>query len=488
MDYKSWIENVEGMASIYSFDVLPDGTYSEIRLMEYNSDNFFMMNLPPQAPKFYPGIPHRTYFTDLNFENFVYQSAVSNEPLYSYVNARGGWIKGIYLPITEPGTVSVAEVKKQKESTGTKTYYCLYVVHFSPEVKTESMAPRSPEISNAVVDISIRLHETKDYHQTMAACISKIKEVCGAEKCAIYTVDTNSQKCEFINNEGLNNQALEDFAEEMGCTPYEVAMHWEKDLALSDCLLLDDLSVIEERDPAWHKSLCGHGIHNIILFSIRFNQTLVGFIWAANYDTSRMMQIKETLELTTFMIAAVIENNQLVSRLEEKSRIDGLTRLGSRNVMNERIDRLVSGEDSFPERMGVVYADLNGLKRVNDTKGHDEGDKLLKKAAALLRVSFGDHEIFRAGGDEFVMFCSDITAEELNSLTAQLRAMADNTEDVSFAIGSCFCDKAEDLNGAVQTADENMYKDKDEYYRLHPEKAHRRLKQDSENCEVTNPK
>ena len=121
MDYKSWIENVEGMASIYSFDVLPDGTYSEIRLMEYNSDNFFMMNLPPQAPKFYPGIPYRTYFTDLNFENFVYQSAVSNEPLYSYVNARGGWIKGIYLPITEPGTVSVAEVKKQKESTGTKT-------------------------------------------------------------------------------------------------------------------------------------------------------------------------------------------------------------------------------------------------------------------------------------------------------------------------------------------------------------------------------
>ena len=480
MDHKSWIENVEGMASIYSFDVLPDGTYSEIRLMEYNSDNYFMMGLPPEAPKFYPGIPYRTYVTDLNFESFVYKCATTHEPLYSYVNARGGWIKGMYLPISEPATVSVEVNKRRAENPGKQTYYCLYVVHFAPEVASDSMAPRTPEVSNAVIDISIKLHETQDFHQAMAACAVKIKDVCGAEKCSIYTVDTNSQKCEFINDKGLQKTAIEAFSAEMGCSLYEVALRWEEDLALSDCLLLDDLSVIEERDPLWYRSLIKHDIRNIILYAVRFNQMLVGFIWAANYDTSRMMQIKETLELTSFMIAAVIANSQLVSRLEEKSSKDGLTRLGSRGSMNERVDRLVYGEDELPEQMRIVYADLNGLKRVNDTEGHEAGDRLLKKAAALLKASFGEYEIFRAGGDEFVMFCEDITEAELGRLVTQLRALADSTEDVSFALGTCLCDSDIGIIRAMQIADENMYKDKEEYYRRHPERDRRRTSRDTD--------
>lgn len=142
--------------------------------------------------------------------------------------------------------------------------------------------------------------------------------------------------------------------------------------------------------------------------------------------------------------------------------------------MNERVDRLLSGEDKLPEKMGIVYADLNGLKLINDSKGHNAGDRLLKKAAALLKASFGDHEIFRAGGDEFVMFCPDITSDELEHHVTQLRALADSTEDVSFALGTCFCQGDYDVIRAMQTADENMYKDKKEYYLRNPEKDRRR--------------
>ena len=58
----------------------------------------------------------------------------------------------------------------------------------------------------------------------------------------------------------------------MGRSPFQVAEAWEADLALSDCLLLQDLKVIEERDPVWYKSLSSHEIRNIILYAIRFNQ------------------------------------------------------------------------------------------------------------------------------------------------------------------------------------------------------------------------
>ena len=58
----------------------------------------------------------------------------------------------------------------------------------------------------------------------------------------------------------------------------------EKDLALSDCLLLEELSVIEERDPVWFRSLSIHNVRNIILYEIRYQQTLVGFIWAVSNE------------------------------------------------------------------------------------------------------------------------------------------------------------------------------------------------------------
>ena len=480
MDYQEWIDNIEGLASIYAFDIMPDGSYSEIRLMAFNKQNSFMTQMSPDAPKFYPGIPYRSYFTDLNFESFVYKSASTHDPLYSYVNARGVWLKGFYLPITEPGTVSEDVIKELSEKTDDKrTVYCLYIATFKDEVDTDYMQKHSAEVTNAVMDIGIKLHESNDLFQSMADAAAEIKEVCGAEKCSIYTVDMNDCKCRFINSDGIQDTFLENLANEMECSPFELAMKWEQDLALSDCLLLDDLSVIEERDPIWHRSLVKNGIHNLILYSIRYNQQLVGFIWAANYDTTKKMQLKETLELTTFLLAAVITNYQLVSRLEIKSTVDGLTQLSSRNALNDRVEDYLSGKEKLPASMGIAYADLNGLKRVNDVEGHDAGDKLLVRAAALLKLAFGDHEIYRAGGDEFVIFCNDIPEEKLAAHIAQLRTLADSTEDVSFAVGSVYCSGDYDLTRAMQISDENMYKDKEEYYRQHPDKDRRKSSRES---------
>ena len=474
MDFSTWIENIEGWASVYAFDVLPDGSFSEIRLMAFNKQNAFMSMLPPGAPEFYPGIPYRTYFTDLNFEQFVYKSASTHEPLYSYVNARGGWLKGLYQPITEAGSVS-AEVagKDYIGEDGKKTLYCLYTATYSNEVETDSMAQRSTEVANAVMNISIKLHETQDFIQGMTAAAAEIKEICGAEKCSLYTVDKNTRKCSFINDTGEHDEQLAELAESMESTPYGVAFRWEEDLALSDCLILDDLSVLADRDPLWYNSLCSYDIENLILYAVRFNQMLVGYIWAANFDISKKMQIKEILELTSFVIAAVIANHQLVLQLEEKSTIDGLTQVSNRNAMNDRVDGFVSGKEKLPDSMGIVFTDLNGLKTVNDEKGHDAGDKLLNRAAALLKIAFGDYEVYRAGGDEFVVFCPDITEEILETQVAQLRALADSTSDVSFAAGTAYVTGDYDICRAMQTADEGMYRDKEEFYRLNPDKDRR---------------
>ena len=475
MDYQAWIEGINGLASLYAFDVLPDGGFSEIRLMAVNQMNQGMLHMNPNAPEFYPGIPYRNYWMDLNFESFVYKCASTNQPLYSYVNARGVWLKGFYIPIAQMGDDALAgKPEAEKTSPGTRTVFCLYVITYSDHAETDSMVQKSSEVANAVMELSIKLHAEKDFYQAMAVTAFEIKEFCGAEKCSIYTVDKSTQKCSFVNEEGRQDAYLDDFAGEMNRTPFEVALAWERDLALSDCLLLKDLGVIEERDPQWHRSLCLHGIKNVILYAIRYNQELVGYIWAANYDVEKMELIKETLELSTFLIAAVISNHQLVSRLEIKSTIDGLTQVGNRNAMNERVDGYASGREKLPKTMGIAFADLNGLKTVNDKEGHEAGDKLLGRAAALLKIAFGDYEIYRAGGDEFVVFCPEIEEEQLEILVSRLRGLTENAPDVSFAVGMAWHEGEYDVRRAMHEADEAMYRDKEAYYREHPEKDRRK--------------
>lgn len=468
MDFQTWIEGIEGMVSLYAFDILPDGSFSEIRLMAVNQQNVGMLHMHPDAPEFYPGIPYRLYWMDLNFESFVYKCASTKQPLYSYVNARGVWLKGFYLPVSPVG------VPPAPAEDGAQTVYCLYLITYSHQVETESMSQKSSEVANAVMDISIKLHATQDFFQAMALTAAEIKEFCGAERCSLYIVDKNTRECRFINENGIQDDFLHHLSEDMQRTPYEIAEAWETDLALSDCLLLEDLDVIAERDPVWHRSLCANGIRNLILYAIRCNQTLVGFIWAANFDAEKLMTIKETLELSTFLIAAVIANHHLVSRLEFRSTIDALTQVSNRNAMNDRVDQLVSGETPLPGTMAVAFADLNGLKTMNDDNGHDAGDKLLRRAAALLKLAFGDYEIYRAGGDEFVMFCPDVTEAEMDQMVAQLRELAAATPDVSFAVGTAYCTGDYDICRAMQIADEQMYGDKETYYRLHPEKDRRK--------------
>lgn len=461
MDYQSWIEGINGLASLYSFDILADGSFSEIRLMAVNHINEAMLHMAPDAPEFYPGIPYRNYWMDLNFESYVYKCASTAKPLYSYVNARGIWLKGFYLPIaeiwSEDSCVALPE--------GARRVYCLYVVDFAEQAQVDSMAHKSPEVANAVLEIGIRMHQAKDFYESLANTAAQVKKFCGAKLCAIYTVDNETRECVFVDENGRHD--ITEFASEMGRTPFEVAQAWEKDLALSDCLLLPDLTIIKERDPEWYRSMCANGVENIVFYEIRYNRTLVGFIWAGNYDVEKTEQIKETLEISTFMLAAVIENHLLLSRLEVKSTMDALTQVGNRNAMEDYISGFENGTDKLSKTMGVIFADLNGLKKKNDEEGHEAGDRILVRASSLLKVVFGENRIYRVGGDEFVIFCEDISREQMDASVSQLKVMAGSTFDVSFAIGSVFCEGTYDIGEAVQRADEMMYQDKKEYYRLH---------------------
>ena len=115
------------------------------------------------------------------------------------------------------------------------------------------------------------------------------------------------------------------------------------------------------------------------------------------------------------------------------------------------------------------FSDINGLKRVNDNEGHTAGDLLLKNGAMLLQNIFVGDEIYRAGGDEFMVLMTFTTEETIVERITKAKKLSRHYGNVSFAFGYSFQSVVTDITEALKTADERMYADKEQYYKEHPE-------------------
>ena len=200
-----------------------------------------------------------------------------------------------------------------------------------------------------------------------------------------------------------------------------------------------------------------------------YNDETLGYIWASNFDTDNTVKIKETIELTVFFVASEIGNHRLLSRLKTLSSMDMLTGVLNRNEMNNRIDELRKKDSDQITGLGIVFADLNGLKRVNDNNGHEAGDLLLKNAAIVLQNVFVGDQIFRAGGDEFMILLSYTNEEAIKDKCNKVKKLSKKYSNVSFALGYVYQSDSSNITDALKIADQRMYEDKAKYYLDHPE-------------------
>ena len=112
--------------------------------------------------------------------------------------------------------------------------------------------------------------------------------------------------------------------------------------------------------------------------------------------------------------------------------------------------------------------DMNGLKNVNDSLGHGEGDKMIKWIASKLVAVYEDKEIYRAGGDEFVIIAADMTKKEFDKRFKKLKEASNVEGEPSFALGSCYSDEDINIKKIMKVADADMYKNKAEFYKKNP--------------------
>ena len=159
------------------------------------------------------------------------------------------------------------------------------------------------------------------------------------------------------------------------------------------------------------------------------------------------------------------ELERLVGAAVAAARRDPLTDLANRLSWHEELDR-IGADVAAGAQAAVVVVDLNRLKAVNDTLGHDAGDRLLRAAATAVRSAARDQDVVaRLGGDEFGILVPGAGPELAAALVARVRAALAAAPlvqgvGISAAIGSASCPPLPSLQAAVSEADFAMYADK----------------------------
>ena len=174
---------------------------------------------------------------------------------------------------------------------------------------------------------------------------------------------------------------------------------------------------------------------------------------------------KDSMKEKTLLsvIKLYVENGIMKETLRYSSEHDGLTGLYNKAKYLEMMDAQYQLMDSI----GIFNLDVNNLKVLNDTQGHEAGDKLLIKAANSIRkVTNNKVHGYRMGGDEFLMIACDVTKEEVDNLKNRWEAELERLNTVEdgincvIAAGVVFGEKGYNFAELMKKADELMYEDK----------------------------
>lgn len=221
---------------------------------------------------------------------------------------------------------------------------------------------------------------------------------------------------------------------------------------------ISDLDENVDRDSEAYSILDMQGIRSLIAVPLLKKDDIVGFFGVDN--PRKNYQDISLLSSITYFIQNALDKRKNKELLEKLSYEDTLTGLYNRNKFGHMMLEL---KENPPAGLAVVYLDLNGLKLVNDTLGHEQGDKLIQAAAKNIQMAFGKNT-YRIGGDEFVALLPNIMEEQLQT-DIELVQEYMKCDKVNIAMGFSFRDHDVDVEEQTRIADREMYAQKEIYHK-----------------------
>ena len=461
MNYSDLVNSVRGISCILSLRKSADNGSDEITITAANKD--YLASVNKLDEEFVPNRPYTYYIVrDTNFEALAVNCITAGKISHQYVNA------GLYEAWLD---IYMIPLEKDEEGNG----YCLFSYEMTQRSDAEKMVKVSVQTAYSVLKTCIRFRENNGFKETLDSIVKDLRHQCDSFGCAIILMDTAERKIDIMSFDSAGSFAPADKDVFFKPEFYDIVERWRDIMGGSNCFIIpseDKLKEVEKKDVHWYASLVLSGVKNLVLYPLRVNDNLYGYIFATNFNPDRTHFIREVMEINSFVLSAEVENYRMRERLEKLSRTDMLTGVLNRNAMNKMISDLDSCEIEFRNGLGVVFVDVNGLKTVNDTQGHNEGDKILVNVSDKLKSVFDQTDIYRAGGDEFLII-TDMERYTFYAAFEKLRSLSRVEGEPSFALGAHYDGTEMNIKKTMRIADSNMYENKAEYYQLNPGKDRR---------------
>ncbi len=254
--------------------------------------------------------------------------------------------------------------------------------------------------------------------------------------------------------------------------PIDALDRWLEAFAKNGQIKISSLNANLDTNSLEYQILEPQGVQSLIAVPlINDNGDTVGFIGVDNPKNN--FESAYLLTSLSYFVVDDLNKRKMMSQLEQLSYEDALTGLHNRNRYFARLNEL---RHMSMSSLGVIFLDVNGLKQVNDLYGHSVGDEIIKRAASHLKSLFPD-DIYRIGGDEFVVLCLNYERERFYELSATLRQQIELDDICSISIGAKWDDGDIHVNELITTADELMYVNKQSYYQTQQDKltSHRAI-------------
>ena len=338
-------------------------------------------------------------------------------------------------------------------------------IHKNLNQTTELDSARNDlSVEKKLLDCIENLVMNDDFTAAVNSVLTTILEYYDADRTYIFEFqwkENLTRNTYEICRDGISPQI-----ENLQTVPVDVVARWVdsfEDQEQNTIIFIGDVDALKD-DPTHRLEYdCLHpqGIKSLIAVPIFINGKLHGFHGIDNPRSH--MDALTLLTQLTYIIANELQKRLLTEALTKKSYQDPLTGLNNRLAYDEMLDHLRGKE--FP--VGVGFLDINGLKWINDTLGHDMGNKVIQKICTILNEHIEQQYIYRISGDEFVMIWPDVDYKVFMSAAKKLEAALfaeKNIASFGFVWG-----KEEDTGIAVRKAEKAMQTAKNKFYAANAE-------------------
>ncbi len=315
------------------------------------------------------------------------------------------------------------------------------------------------DVQTLITNCVRMLYAVDDLDQTINAVLTQIGEFLVSDRA--YVLES---KDELMNNtHEWTAPGISPQLEKLQQLDLSLISDWLPFFEKNDCIIIDDVEQLQKTNPAAYATLHAQEITSLIAAPIFLDNKLAGYIGIDNYDSEKIKNSSYLLLSMSIFLSYAIRHRNHVDMLHRLSYHDLLTNALNRNAFMDVLSQFRPGQYASA---GIIYIDINGMKEINDFYGHHQGDKILITTVAKVFNLFKPDELFRIGGDEFVIITYDLTETDFYEKFNLLRNIFCEKTNLPFSIatGSCWVKSPSDLNSLLQQADSAMYTDKKKFY------------------------